>query len=104
MKKILKMANALNEKAKMSNFFFQIPEYLLTGIWGGKKMYEHVLHTHLLFDELLNYPVPQDKICHHRCWLIDYIFTINTTTFWFIVNVKYVTTCFDQSFLLSSVQ
>jgi hypothetical protein len=61
--------------------------------------YTHT-HTHLLFDELLNYPVPQDKICHHRCWLTEYIFTINTTTYWFITNVNYVATCFNQSFVI----
>ena len=44
-------------------------------------MHAYILHTHLLFDELLNCPAPQDKICHHRCWLTEYTVTIDTTTF-----------------------
>jgi hypothetical protein len=64
-------------------------------------MHEHILHTHLLSDELLNYPAPQDKICHHRCWVTEYIITINkNTTYWFVTNVNYVATCFDQSFVI----
>jgi len=60
-------------------------------------MHARILHTHLFFDELLNYPGPQDKICHHRCWFTEYIITIDTTTYWFVTSVNYVATCFDQS-------
>jgi len=56
----------------------------------------YLTHTNFIFDELLNYPLPQDKICHHRCWSIEYIITIDTTTYWFVTNVNYLATCFDQ--------
>jgi hypothetical protein len=80
-KKILKMANAMKDKANIGNVFLQLSEFPLSGKWDGKMEQECVLHTDLWFDELLNYPVPLDKIFHHRCQLIDYTITINTTTY-----------------------
>jgi len=69
-------------------------------VHGVERWCMHISYTHTLFDELLNYPGPQDKICHHRCGLIEYIITIDTTTYVFVTNINYMATCFEQSSII----